>query len=393
MVKNEEQQIAECIESIKEFVDEIIIADNGSVDHTKKVVEKLGCIVIDVLEGDESERRNEYLKIANGDWILLIDADERATKEFGVALREEIFKASENILGFRVPRFDYHGQGGWSSIITCKVIKNHKNICYSGGDIHPTLAPSIFAQKGNLGLIKAPIHHLDALIKNRTPQKRKMYIEKIEKFIEENKNKPTAYRLLNYLGTEYTAAGLYDLAEKCYMETSRNDVQSLPLSLLYLAQNSLMQGNLDVAESFVRKLLSINKEDILKQLPFEITQEIIDDLTIIADDLIQRGLIILAEIQVRKDNLQAALTYCEEALKLWPFGSHHYINIASILKMLNDEKYLSYIEKAILTNPYLNDERVFSTGYTPNIYQHQTSILSCANNVIEDLKKEESLIV
>ncbi len=41
IVKNEEQTISRCLDSVKGIVDEIIIVDTGSTDATKEIVKKV----------------------------------------------------------------------------------------------------------------------------------------------------------------------------------------------------------------------------------------------------------------------------------------------------------------------------------------------------------------
>ena len=41
IVKNEEDTIARCINSVKDIVDEIIIVDTGSTDNTLKILKNL----------------------------------------------------------------------------------------------------------------------------------------------------------------------------------------------------------------------------------------------------------------------------------------------------------------------------------------------------------------
>jgi glycosyltransferase involved in cell wall biosynthesis len=47
IVKNEEKNIDECLESFSGLFDELIIVDTGSTDHTKAVAKKHGAIVHD----------------------------------------------------------------------------------------------------------------------------------------------------------------------------------------------------------------------------------------------------------------------------------------------------------------------------------------------------------
>lgn len=45
MARNEEKLIYGCIQSLKPFVDEIVVVDNGSTDRTKEITLKNGCRV------------------------------------------------------------------------------------------------------------------------------------------------------------------------------------------------------------------------------------------------------------------------------------------------------------------------------------------------------------
>lgn len=83
IVKNEETQIIPCLERAMEVVDEAVIVDTGSTDATKALIqERFGTdprvkIFDYVWENDFGKARGESLKHATGDWILVLDADER----------------------------------------------------------------------------------------------------------------------------------------------------------------------------------------------------------------------------------------------------------------------------------------------------------------------------
>ena len=82
MVKDVGQFIRPCLDSIKELVDEIIIVDTGSSDDTLSIVKEYGCKIINVpWDNDFSEPRNIGIEEANGNWVLLMDADERLQTE------------------------------------------------------------------------------------------------------------------------------------------------------------------------------------------------------------------------------------------------------------------------------------------------------------------------
>jgi glycosyltransferase involved in cell wall biosynthesis len=47
IVKNEEEMLAGCLESVRDWVDEMIVVDTGSTDRTKEIAEECGAKVFD----------------------------------------------------------------------------------------------------------------------------------------------------------------------------------------------------------------------------------------------------------------------------------------------------------------------------------------------------------
>jgi glycosyltransferase involved in cell wall biosynthesis len=82
IVKNEERFLAECLESVKDVVDEINIVDTGSTDRTVEIARSYGAKV-DFREwrGDFAWARNEALAMATKRWTLVLDADEELERE------------------------------------------------------------------------------------------------------------------------------------------------------------------------------------------------------------------------------------------------------------------------------------------------------------------------
>ena len=77
IVKNEEKSLPQCLESVKDVVDEIIILDTGSTDKTVEIAERLGAQVEHFQWCDDfAVARNEALKYVRGEWVLVLDADE-----------------------------------------------------------------------------------------------------------------------------------------------------------------------------------------------------------------------------------------------------------------------------------------------------------------------------
>ncbi|MHB8146865.1 MAG: glycosyltransferase family 2 protein, partial [Vulcanimicrobiaceae bacterium] len=77
IVKNEERFLAQCLRSVADAVDEIIVVDTGSTDGTIEIAKSFGATVIERdWRNDFSWARNESIKPATRRWILFLDADE-----------------------------------------------------------------------------------------------------------------------------------------------------------------------------------------------------------------------------------------------------------------------------------------------------------------------------
>jgi len=101
---NEAANIADCIDSLK-FCDERIVVDGGSKDDTVAIAEKHGATVYHHPWTNHGRQKNIALSHATGDWVLVLDADERVPP----ALATEIRKAMQDsaAAGFEIPRSSF----------------------------------------------------------------------------------------------------------------------------------------------------------------------------------------------------------------------------------------------------------------------------------------------
>lgn len=97
IARNEEANIAKCINNLKHVTDEIIVVDTGSEDDTIRSAKELGASVYEQKwENDFSKARNAALERATGDWIIFLDADEFFNEESLLRVRPTIQKAHSN---------------------------------------------------------------------------------------------------------------------------------------------------------------------------------------------------------------------------------------------------------------------------------------------------------
>ncbi|MBW4696215.1 MAG: glycosyltransferase [Lyngbya sp. HA4199-MV5] len=77
IVRDEEATLRHCLDSVASVVDEIILVDTGSRDRTVEIAQTFNAQVYTFPWCDDfAAARNESLKYAKGDWILVLDADE-----------------------------------------------------------------------------------------------------------------------------------------------------------------------------------------------------------------------------------------------------------------------------------------------------------------------------
>lgn len=82
IVKNESAALRNCLDSLKDIMDEIIIVDTGSTDDTKAIASEYTPYVYDFEWTDDfSAARNFAFSKATGDYIYSADADEVIDRE------------------------------------------------------------------------------------------------------------------------------------------------------------------------------------------------------------------------------------------------------------------------------------------------------------------------
>jgi len=164
LADNKEDIIEKCFKTIN-WVDEKILVDLGSQDNTLTIAKKYGSRII---KGNSDYNfslwRNQGAKVANGEWLLYIDADERVSS----ALKEEIqsiipalpagrHHPSSIINGYYIPRKNYflgkEFRTAWPDY-QLRLIRKDKLTGWQG-NIHET--PKI---NGKVGTLVNPLIHL-----------------------------------------------------------------------------------------------------------------------------------------------------------------------------------------------------------------------------------------
>src|SRR5688572_27812596 len=86
---NEESNIGNCIDSVLELADEIVVCDMHSEDRTLEIARQKGArVVLHPRTGFVEPARRFAISQARHEWVLVLDADERMTDMLAARLKE-----------------------------------------------------------------------------------------------------------------------------------------------------------------------------------------------------------------------------------------------------------------------------------------------------------------
>jgi tetratricopeptide (TPR) repeat protein len=134
MVRDEAPRIAKAINSIKPWVDEVIVVDTGSVDGTQKICQDLGAKVYShPWESSFSLHRNQAISYSLADWVITLDADEEFNQDTMPTLRPLLEKAPKNVGVYMINLVNILEGGKVSTnILHPRIFRNRSGFHYEG---------------------------------------------------------------------------------------------------------------------------------------------------------------------------------------------------------------------------------------------------------------------
>lgn len=99
---NEEKNLGDCLESVKDLADEIIIVDGSSTDNTVKIAEQYHA-KIKIVENQKIFHINKQkaLELASNTWVLQLDADERVSKKLASEIEKVINMGEKEVEAYQ----------------------------------------------------------------------------------------------------------------------------------------------------------------------------------------------------------------------------------------------------------------------------------------------------
>lgn len=212
IVKNESKYVRLCLESIKDFVDEIIIVDTGSTDNTKEICKQYTDKIYDYKWNDSfADARNFALSKCTGDWIFRVDGDEEAPIDLKVNAYNAMINGEAD--AFLVPIKNFQPNGTAPLSTTLRVFRNYKDLKYDGR-VHEEIDTCI--KKLGLKALKINNYLLHyGYLKGIQQQKSDLYFKLL--MLDYNDN-PKNFKTLMNLANYYVHRGKYDIALQFYKD-------------------------------------------------------------------------------------------------------------------------------------------------------------------------------
>ena len=157
LTRNEEKHIRDCLASVREWADELLVLDSNSADRTAKIAQEMGARVQARAFDNYPNQRNAAIELARGDWIFFIDADERATPAVGQEMQSAILHSQ--CAGFWIPRRNIiFGKEirhtGWSPDYQPRVLRKGKARFDPAREVH-----ELVQWDGEVGYLSEPLIH------------------------------------------------------------------------------------------------------------------------------------------------------------------------------------------------------------------------------------------
>ena len=144
-VHNEAAQIAACVRSVS-WAEEVLVVENDSTDDTVARARAAGATVFSHPFRSIGAQRNAAIARAAHPWVVVLDADERATPALGAAVASQIHQSGAE--AFRIPRRNWFlgreiRHSGWGRDRDRPVRLFRSNLRYDERPVHEHVVTSV----------------------------------------------------------------------------------------------------------------------------------------------------------------------------------------------------------------------------------------------------------
>lgn len=157
ITRNSADKVGDCLKSVENLADEILVIDGNSTDGTVEIARKYCARIVRQRGNGYSDWRNQGIKEARSEWIFYLDSDERVTPELSKEIEQELNSPHYN--AYAIPRRNIilgkemrHG-GWWPDYV--KRLYKKSALRKWVGELHEE---PVF--EGNMGHLEEPMIHL-----------------------------------------------------------------------------------------------------------------------------------------------------------------------------------------------------------------------------------------
>ena len=196
IARNEQRYLASCLNSIKKVAAEIVLVDTGSEDRTADIARIFGARVGNIQWCDDfAAARNVGLEQAEGDWILILDADEMIAEQDHNLLKKLLSDHCAAPAAFSMETRNYTHNGnvvkwqsndgryplceagiGWFPSTKIRLFPNHPEIRFQF-PVHELVDPTVRSAGIPVKECTIPIHHYGHLNETRNRKKAEAYFK------------------------------------------------------------------------------------------------------------------------------------------------------------------------------------------------------------------------
>jgi tetratricopeptide (TPR) repeat protein/predicted O-methyltransferase YrrM len=276
IVKDEAPHLADCLDSVKTLVDEMIVVDTGSSDDTVAIAKKMSAKVhFFAWQDDFAKARNFCLEHATCDWILVLDADEIIDPAQHGRIRDLIQK--KDVDAYRLVQYTYQGRStlaglqaidkqtkfsrgcpGFLKNPIVRLFRNQPKVRFKGR-LHEVVEQDLLSGQKVIVDTDIPIHHYEKLLgPDRLFNKQRLYRDIGEAKIKQDPNND---RGLCELGVLYLEMNQPAEAERVLQKACEVAPDNLKAAF-NLGVALANQGKKETAAQIYRKILKQDQNHI-----------------------------------------------------------------------------------------------------------------------------------
>jgi len=359
IVKNEEKYLQECLESVKDIVDEIVLVDTGSTDRTLEIAEQYKARVLHFnWINDFSAARNYALENSKGNWILYLDADERLDP----SSIDEIKRLTENPYksAFYCTVKSIDPEYGDNSMRYIRLFANNPEIKFKG-KVHEQIQPALVKNDYLLVNSIVLINHIGYDI---STEERKAKAERnLALLLKEYESSKSPYYAFQ-LGNSYNILEDYENSKKYFLIAAQSsELERSHRAFCYTSLALIAHQNHKISEA--EKLIYLSLKVFDKQ-PY--------------------AHYLASKICLRKGDIDKAEEICKNVLNMvltLPVGKDE----SAISILLNKEEIIYYGLTLSLQNENISNTKHYQNelqDYYKVIYHNYNQMCSLVQKLIQN---------